>query len=92
MQTLPLQILLSLWAAVTVVLIIVFMRKGVVSLREEDALFLDKAEDHIRREQEQVVAQITRLEKLTFRLGIASAVLLLMWVALWVYTGLTMEN
>lgn len=89
MQTMELKILLGLWAVVTVALIIVFIRKGVVSMREEDALFLDKAEDHIRKEQEQVVAQITKLEKLTFQLGIASGVLLLVWVALWVYTGLT---
>jgi len=89
MQTLELKILLGLWAAVTVVLIVIFMRKSVLSMREEDALFLDRAEDHIRKEQEKVVAQIMKLEKLTMQLGIASGVLLLLWVALWVYTGLT---
>ena len=85
----PVKILGALWALVTVTLAVVYIRRGILEQHEEDQLFLDKAEDHIRREQEQLITRITTMDKLVVRLAIVSGVLLLSWAGLWVYIGLT---
>lgn len=85
----PVKILGMLWGAVTVVLAIVYIRRGILSQHEEDQMFLDRAEDHIRKEQEALVTQIMGMDKLVFRLAIASLTLLLVWAGVWVYIGLT---
>ncbi len=85
----PVRILGMLWGAVTVLLAIVYIRRGILSQHEEDQMFLDRAEDHIRKEQEALVTQIMGMDKLVFRLAIASLTLLLVWAGVWVYIGLT---
>jgi hypothetical protein len=81
--------LLILWGAVTALLVYLFIRRSVLVMKEEDQLFLDKAEDHIRKEQEQIVARITKLDKQVMWTGILSGVLLLVVAGVWVYIGLT---
>jgi hypothetical protein len=81
--------LLILWGAVTAFLVYLFIRRSVLVMKEEDQLFLDKAEDHIRKEQEQIVARITKLDKQVMWTGILSGVLLLVVAGVWVYIGLT---
>lgn len=85
----PLKILGIVWGAVTLLLVIIYMRRGILQQHEEDALFLDKAQDHIRKEQEALVTRITAMDKIIMWLGIASGVLLLAWAILWVYIGFT---
>ncbi len=81
--------LLILWGAVTAFLVYLFIRRSVLVMKEEDQLFLDKAEDHIRKEQEEIVARITKLDKQVMITGILSGVLLLVLAGVWVYIGLT---
>jgi hypothetical protein len=85
----PVKMLGIAWGAVTFVLTVFYIRRGILSQHEEDQLFLDKAEDHIRKEQEALVARIMGMDKIIFRLGIVSGVLLLVWAGVWVYVGLT---
>jgi len=89
MELTPVKMIGVAWAAVTVVLAITYIRRGILAQHEEDQMFLDKAEDHIRREQEALLARIMTMDKLVFRLAIASGLLLLIWGGVWVYIGLT---
>lgn len=84
-----LKILLIIWGVITAILVILVIRRNILSLKEEDQLFLDKAEDHIRREQERIVADIIKIGRWVTMFAIASGVLLVIIAALWVYIGLT---
>ena len=79
------------WGAVTAFLVLMFIRRSMLSMKEEDQLFLDKAEDHIRKEQIEIVARIEKLDKRIWMVGILSAVLLLALAGVWVYHGLTRQ-
>lgn len=81
--------LLIAWCVVTGVLVLVLIYRGVLSMREEDQLFLDRAEDHIVREQKEVVQKLITLGRYVTALGIASGILLLVIATIWVWRGLT---
>jgi len=81
--------LLYVWGAVTIVVVVLFIRRSVLVMKEEDQLFLDRAEDHIQKEQAEIVAKIGKMEKLLLITGIIWGVMLLVVAGVWVYNGLT---
>ncbi len=84
-------ILLGIWGVVTLLLVMLMIYKSILENREDDQLFLDKAEDHLAREQKELVERLIQLDKPIMALGITSGALLLITAVVWVWRGLA-EN
>ena len=80
--------LLVLWGVITAVFIVLLIRKSLLESHEDDQIFLDAAEEHMAREQRELVAQIRRLSRPITTTGIASGALLLLIAGMWLYEGL----
>jgi hypothetical protein len=84
----PLLYLLIVWGVVTVIFILLITWRSVLSSHEDDQIFLDSAQDHIVREQRELIAKINGLSKPIMTSGITSGVLLLLIAGIFVYHGL----
>ena len=80
--------LLVIWAAITVILILLVIYRAILGSHEEDQLFLDRAEAALEQNQLDTVRQINRLDPVMKLLAIASGALILIIAAVWVYRGL----
>lgn len=67
--------LLILWAGLTVVLIVLLIYRSTLSMHEDDQLFLDHAEAHMAREQEELIVKMNRITPWVRVCGAGSAVL-----------------
>ncbi len=77
--------LLVVWGGITVLLIGLIIYRGLVGMREEDQLFLDPAEEHMQREQQEIVARVTRLAPFITVLSYLSGGMILLILALWLW-------
>lgn len=84
----PVFYLLIVWGIVTSVFIILLIWRGVLSSHEDDQIFLDAAEEHMAREQRELVAKINTLSRPLLITGVISGGLLLLAGSLWIYEGL----
>lgn len=84
----PVLYLLIAWGIATGVFIILFIWRSVLTSHEDDQIFLDAAEEHIAREQRELVAKITALSRPLLISGVLSGALLLLAGGLWIYEGL----
>ncbi|HYB60452.1 MAG TPA: hypothetical protein VEH50_03145 [Methylomirabilota bacterium] len=90
MENLPsgmLLYVLIVWGVITGVLAILVIYRSMLSAKEDDQIFLDKAEDHIALEQQRLIARIKRLTRPIVTLAVISAVLLLGVAGVWLYQG-----
>lgn len=81
-------LLLFVWAALTVVLVGLWIYRAIIGMREEDQLFLDRAEAALEQNQIETLQRINRIDPILKGLAIASGGLLLILGAVWVYQGL----
>ncbi|MGZ4788261.1 MAG: hypothetical protein ACXVZX_07050 [Terriglobales bacterium] len=84
-----LEMLLIVWGVLTALLLILLIYRSTLSIHEEDQLYLDEAEAHMQREQDEIHAKMDRIVWPVRVLGGASAVLLLMSAGVWIYEGLS---
>jgi hypothetical protein len=84
-----LTMMLVVWAVLTALLIILLIYRSTLSMHEEDQLYLDEAESHMAREQEEIHARMAKIQWPTRVLGAASGMLILVIAGLWVYEGLS---
>jgi hypothetical protein len=85
----PVLYLLIAWGIVTAIFVVLFIWRSVLSSHEDDQIFLDAAEEHMAREQRELVAKITSLSRPLLITGVLSGVLLLIAGGLWIYKGLS---
>jgi hypothetical protein len=83
----PMSILLTTWAILTAVLVVLLIYRNALSMHEDDQLFLDEAESHLEREQKELAIRIDRLRSFVNVLGASSGLLVLLMVGLWVWRG-----
>lgn len=82
-------ILLIVWSVITAAFILVMIYRSVISLHEEDQLFLDQAGAQMEKEQQEVRAKVARITPYFKYLGVSSAALLVIIFSMWVYQGFT---
>jgi hypothetical protein len=76
--------LMSVWAAVTVVLLVLVIYRGQLANREGDQIFLSRGEDNMAAEQRTIVGRINALTLPIKILYIVSGVLLVAVAVVWV--------
>jgi len=84
----PLLYLLIGWGVVTAVFLVLIAWRSVLASHEDDQIFLDAAEEHMAREQRELVAKINGLSRPILTSGIFSGALLLLIAGIFVYHGL----
>jgi hypothetical protein len=84
----PILYLVILWGVITTVFVLLLIRRTLLASHEDDQIFLDAAQEHMAREQRELVAKITKLSRPIATTGIAAGTLLLVIAAMWIYQGL----
>ena len=76
------------WGIVTAVFILLFIWRSVLSSHEDDQIFLGTAEEHMAKEQRELVAKINMLSRPLMGTGIVAGVLLLVIAGMLLRPGL----
>jgi len=84
----PTLYLTVVWGVVTAIFLVLVAWRSVLSSHEDDQIFIDAAQEHMAREQRELVAKIESLSKPLMASGIISGVLLLLIAGIFVYHGL----
>ncbi|PYU44613.1 MAG: hypothetical protein DMG56_22850 [Acidobacteria bacterium] len=84
----PLLYLLIVWGVVTAVFLVLLLRRSLLASHEDDQIFLDAAEEHIAKEQRELVEKINALSRPIMGTGILAGVLLLLIAGMWLKEGL----
>ena len=84
----PLLYMLIAWGVVTAVFLALLIRRSVLASHEDDQIFLDAAEEHMAKEQRELVAKIDALSRPILGTGIIAGVLLLVIAGMWLKEGL----
>ncbi len=81
--------LLVSWGAVTAVLVALVIYGNTLSIREEDQLYLNAAEQEMMAsEQQALIGKMRHLARVITYLAVVSAALLLASAGIWVWIGL----
>jgi hypothetical protein len=83
----PMSVLMTVWAVLTTVLVVLLIYRTVLSMHEDDQLFLDSAESHLEKEQQELMVRMNQLRPFVNILGASSGVLVLIMAGLWLWRG-----
>jgi hypothetical protein len=84
----PILYVLIAWGIVTLIFMLLLIRRTLLASHEDDQIFLGSADEPMAREQREIIAKIHGLSRPLMTSGIASGVLLLVLAGLWLYNGL----
>jgi hypothetical protein len=81
--------LFIVWIGLTAVLIVLLIYRGTLSMHEDDQLFLDDANAHIAKEQQELVHRMDRLTPWVRICGAGSALLIVVIAGMELYSRMT---
>ena len=81
----PMQMLLLLWGAVTLMLIVLMIYRSTLVLHEDDQLFLNESDMQMEREQVELQKRMNKLQPFVRLLGAASGMLLIVMAGIWIW-------
>jgi len=84
----PIFYLLIAWGIVTAIFLVLLIWRSLLESHEDDQLFIDAAEEHMAKDQRDLIARINTLSRPIMASGVAAGALLLAIAGLWLYTGL----
>ncbi len=84
----PIYYLLIAWAVVTGIFLLLLVWRTLLASHEDDQIFLDSAQEHMAREQRELLVKIMRLSKPIAATGITAGTLLMVLAGMWIYIGL----
>ena len=82
--------LLVLEAVLTAGVVVMFLYRGMLDMKEEDHIILNNAEAHLAREQDSIRRRVTTLSRYLKVVGVVWSVLLVAIFGLWMAQGLGM--
>jgi beta-lactamase regulating signal transducer with metallopeptidase domain len=82
-------LMLIIWAALTTALVVVLIYRSTLSMHEDDQLFLDEAESHMEKEQQELRVKMNRVTPIVNWLGAASGALILFIGVMWLWHGIS---
>jgi hypothetical protein len=80
--------LVVLEVVLTAAVLLMFLYRGMLDMKEEDHVILNNAEAHLAREQDSIRRRVTSLSRYLKVIGIAWGVLLFAIFGLWIAEGL----
>lgn len=83
-----LTVLLIVWAALTVVLVVLLIYRSTVAMQEDNQLFLSDSETAMQQDQAAILKRLQKLQLPVRLLGGASGLLILLIFGLWIMEGL----
>ncbi len=84
-------VLLTIWAVLTTILVILIIYRSTLTMHEDEQLFLDDSNSHMELEQKELLVKVNRITPIVGWLGATSGVLILVIAGLWIWKGLTMQ-
>ena len=84
----PLYVMFLTWAAVTGIFVVLLIYRSLISMKEDDQLFLNAGESKMQAEQEAIVHRLQRITPYTKGFGFASLAMLLLSGGFWFYQQL----
>jgi hypothetical protein len=84
----PMMWLMTVWGALTAILIILLIYRSTLTMHEDDQLFLNESDTHMQLEQTEILTKVNRITPLVKVLGAVSGVMILVIAGLFIYQGL----
>ena len=82
----PIEIVASVWGAVVIVYLALFLFRSVSGMKEEDTLYLSVGEERMAAEQRVIMKRILKLDSYSQKIGYAALAMTVLLAGMWVYS------
>jgi hypothetical protein len=82
----PIEVVATVWGAVVIVYLALFLVRSVIGMKEENTVYLSVGEERLAAEQREVMKRIIKLDSYTHTAGYAALALTVILAGMWLYT------